>query len=119
MSDPEGRSSPPDPSPRRRRRRLSRWRVRLIRWLEGGVDLAPPAPPPAPSAEGAPTPEPQAEPLDLVDQAEALATLRVSDVMTPRADVAALDISTPLDEVVSRFISSELTRLPVYRDSLD
>ena len=117
MSDPEGRSLPPEPSPRRRRRRLAHWRVRLIRWLEGSADPVALAPPPAPTIEGAPAPEP--EPLDLVDQAEAFATLRVSDVMTPRADVVALDISTPLDEVVARFVEVELTRLPVYRDSLD
>lgn len=57
--------------------------------------------------------------VDLVDQAEAFQTLRIRDVMTPRADIVALEISLPLDEVVRRFIDSELTRMPVYREGLD
>jgi CBS domain containing-hemolysin-like protein len=56
---------------------------------------------------------------DLVDQAQAFASLRVSDVMTPRADVAALEISTPLSEVVRRFIEVEHSRMPIYRETLD
>ncbi|MBE7218085.1 MAG: CBS domain-containing protein [Caulobacteraceae bacterium] len=39
--------------------------------------------------------------------------------MTPRADVVALEIETPLDEAVRRFVEVELTRLPVYRETLD
>jgi CBS domain containing-hemolysin-like protein len=57
--------------------------------------------------------------VDLIDQAEAFQNLRIGDVMTPRADITALEISLPLDEVVRRFISSELTRLPIYRETLD
>jgi CBS domain containing-hemolysin-like protein len=54
-----------------------------------------------------------------VDQAEAFATVRVADVMTPRADIVGLEISTPLAEVVARFVEVELTRLPVFRETLD
>ena len=57
--------------------------------------------------------------VDLVDQAEAFQSLRIGDVMTPRADIISLEISLPLDEVVRRFISSELTRMPIYRETLD
>lgn len=57
--------------------------------------------------------------MDLVEGAEAFASLRVSDVMTPRADIVAMEVSTPLDEVVRRFVEVELTRLPLYRESLD
>jgi CBS domain containing-hemolysin-like protein len=57
--------------------------------------------------------------VDLVDQAEAFKSLRVSDVMTPRADIFALEISTPLAEVVRAFVDSEHSRMPVYRDTLD
>jgi CBS domain containing-hemolysin-like protein len=65
-------------------------------------------------------PEPQDEDaVDIVDQAEAFQTLRVRDVMTPRADIVALEISTPLDEALRRFVESELTRMPVYRETLD
>ena len=56
---------------------------------------------------------------EIVDQAEVFATLRVSDVMTPRADIQALEVSTPLSEVVQRFLETEHTRLPIYRESLD
>jgi CBS domain containing-hemolysin-like protein len=71
------------------------------------------------SAAPATTPEQDAEAVDLVDQAEAFQTLRVRDVMTPRADIVALEISTPMVEVVRRFVESELTRMPVYRETLD
>jgi CBS domain containing-hemolysin-like protein len=57
--------------------------------------------------------------VDLVDQAEAFQELRVGDVMTPRADVVALEVSTPLEQVVRRFVESEHTRIPIYRETLD
>jgi CBS domain containing-hemolysin-like protein len=57
--------------------------------------------------------------VDIVDQAEAFQTLRIDDVMTPRADIVALDISTPLVEVVRAFAEAELARMPVYRETLD
>ncbi len=69
-----------------------------------------------------PCPQPTAaeeEAVDLIDQAEAFQTLRIRDVMTPRADIVALEISLPLDEVVRRFARSELTRMPIYRETLD
>ncbi|HEX7758242.1 MAG TPA: hemolysin family protein [Caulobacteraceae bacterium] len=56
---------------------------------------------------------------DLVDQAEAFQTLRVGDVMTPRADVTAVEISQSFDEVVAAFAETEHSRLPVYRETLD
>lgn len=57
--------------------------------------------------------------LELIEHAEAFQTLRVDDVMTPRADVEAVDISTPFDAVIAQFIETEHSRLPVYRDTLD
>jgi CBS domain containing-hemolysin-like protein len=65
-------------------------------------------PPPVPGA-----------PVDIVDQAEAFKTLRVSDVMTPRADINALDIATEFAEVVRCFAEHQHSRMPVYRDTLD
>jgi CBS domain containing-hemolysin-like protein len=56
---------------------------------------------------------------ELVDQAEAFASLRVSDLMTPRADIVALEVSTALSDVVRRFIEVEHTRMPIYRETLD
>jgi len=45
--------------------------------------------------------------------------LRVDDVMVPRADIVAIDESTPLCEVVSGFRAAQHSRLPVYRGTLD
>src|SRR5439155_8723853 len=49
---------------------------------------------------------------DLVDQAEAFQNLRVSDVATPRADVMAVELSSPFEAVVAAFAESEHSRLP-------
>lgn len=56
---------------------------------------------------------------DIVDQAEAFKTLRVDDVMTPRADIVALEIGCPFGDVLARFIETEHTRMPIYRETLD
>ncbi len=45
--------------------------------------------------------------------------LRVEDVMTPRADITAVSVDDPLDAVVAAFRSGYLSRLPVYRETLD
>src|SRR5277367_5739133 len=56
---------------------------------------------------------------DLVDQAEAFQTVTVADVMIPRADIVALEVSMPLAAVAAMFIDSEHSRLPIYRETLD
>ncbi|MEM9009918.1 MAG: transporter associated domain-containing protein [Pseudomonadota bacterium] len=48
-----------------------------------------------------------------------LQNLRVEDVAVPRADIMALALETPLDEVVQVFRETALTRLPVFGDTLD
>lgn len=104
MPSPEGRSPGSD-----RKSRRAGMAGLLTRWLgraEEGKDESA-----APSAE-------EAE-VDIVDQAEAFQSLRVSDVMTPRADIVALEISTPLIEVVQQFVEAEHSRMPVYRETLD
>ncbi len=55
----------------------------------------------------------------LVDQAAAFQTLRVEDVMTPRADIVAVELSTPFGEMVEQFLEAEHSRMPIYRDTLD
>jgi CBS domain containing-hemolysin-like protein len=96
----------------RRRRRLGAFLIGLGRRLAGehirvhGLEDEPGAPP----ADGA---------VDIVDQAEAFQTLRVSDVMTPRADIVALELSTPFDEVARQFAEAEHSRMPIYRETLD
>jgi CBS domain containing-hemolysin-like protein len=55
----------------------------------------------------------------LVDQAQAFQMLRVADVMTPRADIVAVELTCPLEELVGRFIEAEHSRMPIYRETLD
>ena len=45
--------------------------------------------------------------------------LRVDDVMVPRADIIAVEQSTPVAEVVGIICEAGHSRLPVFRDSLD
>lgn len=60
-----------------------------------------------------------AQAVAMVDQAEAFQSMRVFDLMTPRADITALELGTPFEEVVRQFAESEHSRLPVYRETLD
>ena len=55
----------------------------------------------------------------LRSQAEAFQTITVGDVMTPRADITAVELSTPMQAVVAAFADSEHSRLPVYKETLD
>lgn len=48
-----------------------------------------------------------------------LREIRVEDVMIPRADVEAVEISTPLWEVLELFEKSGHSRMPVYAETLD
>ena len=115
MPSSDGRS--PETSaisiPRRRRRAKRSVAERLISlWFRGERPLSGGGP----AHEHETDDDPVAE---IVDQAEAFASLRVSDVMTPRADVVALEVSTPLAGVVQRFLETEHSRMPIYRETLD
>jgi CBS domain containing-hemolysin-like protein len=46
-------------------------------------------------------------------------TLRVEDVMVPRADIIAVEVDTPLGELAALLTEAAHSRLPVYRDTLD
>ncbi len=48
-----------------------------------------------------------------------LRDLKIVDVMVPRADIIALSVDSNLDEVKEAFRTASLTRLPVYRETLD
>ena len=96
-------------------RGLGDWLIALGRRLGGEVRPAreresAPGDPAAPTTGGA---------VDIVDQAEAFQTVRVSDVMTPRADIVALEITTPFADVARQFAEAEHSRIPIYRDTLD
>jgi CBS domain containing-hemolysin-like protein len=56
---------------------------------------------------------------DMVNQAEAFKSLRVADVMTPRADIVAVELTTPFSDLLARFIEAEHSRMPIYRETLD
>jgi CBS domain containing-hemolysin-like protein len=104
-SDPKSPSSAGEP-PGRRSRGV---RALFRRWRRGGeADKAADAGPADPDA-----------PVDIVDQAEAFKTLRVDDVMTPRADIVAVEIACPFNDLLARFLEAEHTRMPIYRDTLD
>ncbi|WP_343564523.1 hemolysin family protein [Kiloniella sp. b19] len=45
--------------------------------------------------------------------------LSCSDVMVPRADIIAVDIETPLSELMDRMTEAGHSRMPVYRETLD
>ncbi|MBC8049167.1 MAG: HlyC/CorC family transporter [Chitinophagales bacterium] len=46
-------------------------------------------------------------------------TLRVDDVMVPRADILSIDENASLDELLKLFAQAGHSRVPVYRGSLD
>lgn len=45
--------------------------------------------------------------------------LTAYDVMVPRADIVAVDLDTPIDELIDTMSGAGHSRLPVYRDTLD
>lgn len=45
--------------------------------------------------------------------------LEVSDILTPRVDVVAVDIEDSAEEIKESFRKSGFSRLPVYRDTID
>lgn len=55
----------------------------------------------------------------LRSQAEAFQTITVGDVMTPRADITAVELSSSFESVVAAFADSGHSRLPVFKDTLD
>jgi magnesium and cobalt transporter len=59
------------------------------------------------------------EPDSQIDPEERLRLLRVEDVMIPTAEVVSVPDTITRDELVHVFRDSGLTRLPVFRDTLD
>ncbi len=48
-----------------------------------------------------------------------LRELQISDVMVPRADIVAVEMSLPIEGLVQAFKEAAHSRMPVYRDTLD
>jgi CBS domain containing-hemolysin-like protein len=90
-----------------------------VGWLSRLLGRArPPARHEIEGLESASAPE-IAQAVAMVGQAEAFQSMRVSDVMTPRADIVAIELSTSFEEVVAQFAESEHSRMPVFRETLD
>ena len=60
-----------------------------------------------------------AEGENLIGNIHEFHAIRVDDVMVPRADIIAIDIDTPLGDLVRLFSDASHSRLPVYRETLD
>jgi len=45
--------------------------------------------------------------------------LKVSGIITPRADVEAVSVSSTVEEIDRKFVETGFSRLPVYQDSID
>lgn len=45
--------------------------------------------------------------------------ITVEDVMVPRPDIVAIEIGTPIDEIVAKIRREAHSRMPVYRETLD
>ena len=98
-------SDPPSSTGPRRKRGLLAFLDAFRRTAEVAADEAP---------------ETETEALgELVAQARAFQSLRVDDVMKPRADIVAIDRDSTFAEVVARFVEAEHSRMPVYRETLD
>lgn len=55
----------------------------------------------------------------MLDNILRLREVRVSDVMVPRGDVEAVDLSTTLGDLLKQFETSGHSRMPVYNETLD
>jgi len=56
---------------------------------------------------------------DMIVKVAAFDRLRVSDVMVPRADIVAVEVSETLGDVARLFASSQHSRMPIFRENLD
>lgn len=56
---------------------------------------------------------------EMIERVIAFDEKRVSDVMAPRADIIAVEIDTPLPDLIKAFAEAGHSRLPVYRGDLD
>ena len=61
----------------------------------------------------------EAHESDLISAAIEFNDLDVKDVLTPRVDVVAVDITMPVDDIEKVFRMNSFSRLPVYETSID
>jgi len=70
-------------------------------------------------AEGAVAKGPTKARREMIERVIAFDEKKVVDVMAPRADIFAVDMETPLEELIATFASAGHSRMPVYRSDLD
>ena len=56
---------------------------------------------------------------ELIKSAIEFDDLTVEDALTPRVDIEAIDVTTPVDKVLEKFRETGFSRLPVYKGSID
>ena len=56
---------------------------------------------------------------ELIQRAIEFNSLEAWDVLTPRVDIAAVEVGTPVEEINSMFLKTGFSRLPVFEDELD
>lgn len=56
---------------------------------------------------------------EMIERVVAFDQKKVFDVMAPRADISAVDIETPMQELIRIFSEAGHSRLPIYRGDLD
>ena len=57
--------------------------------------------------------------IDMVRSISHMDDIDVKDIMVPSLDVQAVEVTTPMDELVRKLVSTRHTRVPVYRDTMD
>ena len=66
-----------------------------------------------------PTPKPTTGSTAMRLRLAEFESARVDDVMIPRADIVAVEVDTPFEELIQLFAEATHSRLPVYRETLD
>ncbi len=56
---------------------------------------------------------------DMVNNIFEFDDITAAEIMTPRTDVSAIDVETPIAEVVKQSVEDGYSRLPVYEDDVD
>lgn len=59
------------------------------------------------------------EPVDMIRGVFDLSETTAEEIMTPRTEVVAVEIDTPVDHVAELMVESGHSRLPVFRDNID
>ncbi len=116
----------PDPAPERRSLRLAAMLDRVLDWLahlrrerngEGSLreSLEEVIEEHEEDGEAPISPDERLMLLNILSLGE----ISADDVMIPRADIVAVEVDTPFDELVRVFRDASHSRLPVYRKTLD